>query len=441
MRTLGIDIGTTTISAVMVECEKREVLGKRTIAHQTFMKGHLSEAKIQNPGKIYELVKEAVQSLTEEFGQPECIGLTGQMHGMLYVDNEGNAVSPLYTWQDGCGDLLMEDGRSYAEVLRTTGGAASTGYGLVSHFYLQKNDRIPKNAVKMTTISDYIGMQLCERKEPVIAKDMAASWGCFDLENGDFLRDELKALGVDISYLPEIMEEHSVMGYIMDEKIPVIVSRGDNQASVLGAVESLKDTVLLNIGTGSQISVGTECYCDCSGSIEFRPCDKDISLLVGASLCGGRAYAMLEKFYRAVSGNEDEMYELMERQAREFLETCGLDEAWKIRTTFSGTRSNPQERGRIEGIGVDNFCPGAMTVGMIVGILDELHEMYLQMCKKTGRRAVYLAGAGNGLRKNKLMQELAETIFGMKIEISGCEEEAAFGAALYSGKAKIRKKM
>ena len=48
MRTLGIDIGTTTISAVMVECEKREVLGKRTIAHQTFMEGCLPECEAES---------------------------------------------------------------------------------------------------------------------------------------------------------------------------------------------------------------------------------------------------------------------------------------------------------------------------------------------------------------------------------------------------------
>ena len=80
---------------------------------------------------------------------------------------------------------------------------------------------------------------------------------------------------------------------------------------------------------------------------------------------------------------------------------------------------------------MENFCPGALTLGVIHGVLDELYEMYNEMCRITGRKATKLVGSGNGLRKNKLMQELAEEIFGMKLEIPLYQEEAAYGAALY----------
>ena len=104
------------------------------------------------------------------------------MHGMLYVDACGEAVSPLYTWQDGRGNLPLGDGRSSAEQLKDAGcGAAAGGYGLTTHYYLMKNDQLPANAAKMTTISDYIAMRLTERRTPVLGADMAASWGCFDL--------------------------------------------------------------------------------------------------------------------------------------------------------------------------------------------------------------------------------------------------------------------
>lgn len=435
MRAIGIDIGTTTASIIMMDAESGEILGSKTIAHNAFLEGHVPESKIQDAGKLYRAAEGAVIELSNEFGAPVCIGLTGQMHGMLYVDCEGEAVSPLYIWQDGCGNFKMDDGRSYAQTLRETGGAASTGFGLTSHFYLQKNSMIPENAVKMVTISDYVGMKLCGRKNPVIAKDMAASWGCFDLENGRFLIDEMEKVGVDTSYLPELLESHQVMGYTtgnVPNGIPVVVSLGDNQASVLGSVQDLCETVLINIGTGSQVSVGTERFYDVSGSIELRPCVGDTALLVGSGLCGGRAYAMLEKFYREVAGSTEAMYAMMAAQANDFKETYGTDAAWKVKTTFSGTRSNPDMRGSITNIGVENFHPGAMTLGMIQGILDELHEMYVEMCKATGKKATKLVGSGNGIRKNKLMQQLAEELYGMKMEIPLYQEEAAYGAALYS---------
>lgn len=431
MRVLGIDIGTTTVSVVMLDGESGAILGSRTVAHHGFLEGHIPQSKIQDPNRLYQVAKTAVEALSDTFGKPDCIGLTGQMHGMLYVDTQGEAVSPLYIWQDGCGNLPMENGETYAVYLRNTGGAASAGFGLTTHYYLQKNGMIPQNAAKMVTICDYVGMKLCKSRKAFIAKDMAASWGCFDLQKGKFLTQEMEALGLDTAYLPELMEAHGMMGRT-PEGIPVIVSLGDNQASVLGAVSDLCDTVLINIGTGSQISMGTEGYHDVSGAIELRPCVEGTSLLVGSGLCGGRAYAMLEQFFREVSGSEEAMYDRMAAQAAEFLEKQGVDAAWKVKTTFSGTRSDPDERGSITGIGVENFHPGAMTLGVISGILEELHGMYVQMCRVTGKKATKLVGSGNGLRKNKLMQKLAEEIFGMKLAIPQYEEEAAYGAALYA---------
>ena len=431
MRVLGIDIGTTTVSVVMLDGESGAILGSRTVAHRGFLEGHIPQSKIQDPNRLYQVAKTAVEALSDTFGKPDCIGLTGQMHGMLYVDTQGEAVSPLYIWQDGCGNLPMENGETYAVYLRNTGGAASAGFGLTTHYYLQKNGMISQNAAKMVTICDYVGMKLCKSRKAFIAKDMAASWGCFDLQKGKFLTQEMEALGLDTAYLPELMEAHGMMGRT-PEGIPVIVSLGDNQASVLGAVSDLCDTVLINIGTGSQVSMGTESYHEVSGSIELRPCVEGTSLLVGSGLCGGRAYAMLEQFYREASGSEAAMYDRMAAQAVEFREKYGTDAAWKVRTTFSGTRSDPAEKGSITGIGVENFHPGAMTLGVIGGILDELYEMYVQMCRVTGKNATKLVGSGNGLRKNKLMQKLAEEIFGMKLAIPQYEEEAAYGAALYA---------
>ena len=431
MGILGIDLGTTTVSVVMLDGESGAILGSRTVAHHGFLDGHIPEAKVQDPQRMVDVVKAAAAELEKEFGAPECIGLTGQMHGMLYVDTQGEAVSPLYIWQDGCGNLIMEDDETYALYLRKTGGAASAGFGLTTHFYLQKNGMIPETAAKMVTICDYVGMKLCGSSKAVIAKDMAASWGCFDLCEERFLTEEMKTLGVNISYLPELMEKHEPMGYT-PEGAPVIVSLGDNQASVLGSVSDLCDTVLINIGTGSQVSMGTESYHDVSGSIELRPCVEGTSLLVGSGLCGGRAYAMLEQFYREAAGSEEAMYDRMAAQAEEFREKYGSDAAWKVRTTFSGTRSNPAEKGSITGIGVENFHPGAMTLGVIAGILEELHEMYVEMCRVTGRKATRLVGSGNGIRKNKLMQELAEEIFGMPLAVPQYQEEAAYGAALYA---------
>ena len=440
MRAMGIDIGTTTVSVILLDSESGELFGSRTISHQAFMEGKLPVNRVQDAEKLYSLTEKAARELSEEFGKPDSIGLTGQMHGVLYVDKDGKAVTPLYTWQDGSGNEKYNETSTYAQVLRKKVGTAATGYGMTTHFYLSHNNEIPKEAAKMTTISDYVAMRLCDRKTPVLARDMAASWGCFDTENNQFLREKLETLGVRTDCIPEVTKGHGIIGNaVVDglDGVPVMASLGDNQASFIGSVQSLCDTVLVNIGTGSQVSFGTGGYYQTEGSIELRPCTDDSYILAGSGLCGGRAYAMLEQFYQQVlsaAGQTDSaaLYGVMEKEARAFLEKNSADAAWKIRTTFSGTRTNPEERGSITNIGVQNFTPGAMTVVMIAGILEELHEMYREMCRMTGSKALRLVGSGNGIRRNPLMQELAEKLFGMTLNIPKCQEEAAYGAALHS---------
>lgn len=442
MNIMGIDIGTTSISMVLLDMKTKELVAHETMNHGSFLQGETPEDKIQDPERIWKLVKEKADILIETYGLPAGIGLTGQMHGMLYVDAQGKAVSPLYTWQDGngnkplrgrtdkgCGKLL-DDGMNSVQYLRKYVGTAASGYGLTTHFYLQNAGKIPKNAVKMTTISDYIAMKFCGNKTPVIGADMAASWGCFDLKKREFRMEALKRAKVDVTYLPEVQRGYFIAGRT-DSGILVMGSVGDNQASFMGGVDSLCDTVLINVGTGSQVTFVSEQYVDCGGILELRPFTADSYILAGSPLCGGRAYAMLEQFYREVSGQTDRSYyDIMLRQAQEFIRQYGVGSAWKVETVFSGTRSNPEERGKITGISTENFHPGAMTVGVIRGILEELYRQYEKMCELTGKKAKRLAGSGNGFRQNPLMQELAQEMFGLKPELSKYQEEAACGAAL-----------
>ncbi len=416
---LGIDTGTTSISIAAID-SSGQLLEHRTLNHSSFIKGE-SFNKIQNPERILNFVNEILDDITKTLGTPSGIGFTGQMHGMLYVNAEGDSVSPLYTWQD-------QSGSETVKILRENGMKCSVGYGLSTHLYLQKARKIPNDAVKMTTISDYIAMKLCEKNSPVLSSDMAASWGCFNLRTHEFMYDSLRSAGVDVSYLPEVMKGYHVIGHTKDD-VPVLCSVGDNQAAVMGSLKNAKDdSVLLNVGTGSQISLVTNEYYDSEGDIETRPFGEDKYILSGAGLCGGRAYAMLEGFYESLCGYE--CYSMMLTNAESFIETHGMNDAWKVETTFSGTRSDPAKCGSISGIRVENFCVGALTVGVIRGIIEELHEYYTRMKAITGREAKYLAGSGNGLRKNRLMQRIACEMFGMEVHIPEYTEEAACGCAL-----------
>lgn len=416
--TLGIDTGTTSVSIAAID-SSREILDSITANHEAFIPGDFPESRVQDPERIRKIVMAGLESITQKYGQPSAIGFTGQMHGILYVDSHGDSVSPLYTWQDITGNDSLP-------ILRAHGLKVSPGYGLTTHLSLQRSGKIPSNAVKFTTISDYIAMTLCGNDSPVLSAEMAAGLGCFDAKAGKFMTDALKSAGVDVSYIPENVRGYKVIGKT-ESGVPVVCSMGDNQASFMGSVDDPENTLLVNIGTGSQVSFMTREFADASGDIELRPYG-DAYLLAGSALCGGRAYAMLEGFYREIAGRS--CYSLMAEHAESFLKSHALTQSWNVDTRFNGTRSNPEITGSITGITAGNFCPGAFTVGVIRGIVGELHGMYEAMRELAGRSASVIVGSGNGLRKNGIMQRIVGEIFGLEVRIPDGMEEAARGAAM-----------
>ena len=216
------------------------------------------------------------------------------------------------------------------------------------------------------------------------------------------------------------------------------VAIGDNQAAFIGSVTEPEHTVLVNIGTGSQISMLTDKPLKGGHPlVESRPFDGERYLLAGSCLCGGRAYAMLEYFFRkylSVSGVSDvSQYSLLNHLA---------DKGWQqgnilsVKTTFCGTRADPTVRGQIEGIGEENFTPEAMAAGVLCGMADELYDLFRMMPK---RPVHVLMASGNAVRKNPVLQRILSDRFGLVLQIPPYTEEAACGAALFGNKATKQK--
>lgn len=94
---------------------------------------------------------------------------------------------------------------------------------------------------------------------------------------------------------PDVCTEIEKLGTYRGRTVTTAI--GDNQASFLGAAGDEENTLLVNMGTGGQISVLSGQYFSGDG-IEARPFLNGKYLLAGASLCGGKAYALLEQFFR-----------------------------------------------------------------------------------------------------------------------------------------------
>ncbi len=428
---IGIDIGTTTVSAVVLDITERKTVEVYTIDNASDIASDFVWEKMQDASRISDRVFELLNSLLDRYPEVKTIGITGQMHGILYVDANGSAVSPLYTWQDGRAGLGSP---SFCQILEERSGyRLAPGYGLATHFANLMNGNVPNNAVKLCTIMDYIVMKLTDRKTPLMHSSDAASLGFYNIQTNAFDTDALIRAGIDPVVLPDITAENMIAGTW--NGIPVTVAIGDNQASFLGSVQDPEHEALANFGTGSQISVMNH---DTSGfqpdaAMEIRPFLKNSWLTSGSALCGGRAYALIERFFRqymsASGAAETEQYEVMNALACKGIES---KKYLHVRTTFCGTRNAPDLFGSICDISEDLLTPEAFIAGTLWGMATELHDMFLNMPHDHVNKLIV---SGNAVRKNTALRQMLKEVFDMEVRMPAHKEEAAFGAAMFSAMA------
>ena len=407
MKIIGIDIGTTSICGIVFDAESQNIVASKTLPNNSFIRTENSFEKIQNPDLIMDTVHEILDGFFSD--DIAAIGFSGQMHGIVYTDENADAVSPLYIWQDERAAMEYKEGESYAEHL-----GCFAGYGLATDFYNEKNGLVPENAKYLCTIADYAVMKVCGNKKPLVHITNAASLGCFDLLKNNFT--------IDNPRLPEVTAEFRSAGEY--NGIPVCVALGDNQASFIGSVSD-SDNALINIGTGSQISWLSDELVNAQG-VENRPFDGERYLAAGCALCGGRAFAMVEKLFREIANLVSDIEIKSAYSAIDKILSDKSETSLSADCRFCGTRNDPSVRGGIYNISEENFTAADIALSVLYGMADELYQMY----KNGGKKSDKLVCSGNGIRKNAALRKVVSDMFGCEIKIPLFEEEASFGAAL-----------
>lgn len=424
---LGIDIGTTTISAVVIDLENKTNIETYTLDNTAGIKPSRPYFNEQSPAIIYDKVINLIELIITGYPGIKSIGITGQMHGIVYIDKRGNAVSPLVTWLDKRADEKLKTDCTYCEKIHeVTNKRVYTGFGFATHYYNQLNRLVPSNAYSICSIMDYIVMNLTKQNRPLLHASVAASFGFFENKTLSFDKESILKLGMNNIALPNVTDEFLIAGNY--KNIPVAVAIGDNQASFIGAVEKPYETVLANIGTGSQISFMSD-FCETDGQLELRPLFKDKYILCGSTLCGGASYALLECFFRsyvkATHFEASSQYDILNKLAYDAYKQN--KKPLTVNTFFSGKRSDPNAQGSILNITRENFTPGQLALGFITGICKELYDF---MPINTEKKLI--VASGNAVRKNPIIKHVIEDMFGLPVRVSYNKEEASVGAALFS---------
>ncbi len=453
---IGLDIGTSKLAAVAWELQQSRLLAVEQTPN-VFARSAPVDSSEQDAEGLVTAAIALLRALTRRVelaqARPLALGVTGQMHGLVLVDSAGQTLSPLIDWRDGRGRHLCRlSGHSYIEefaarlgpqALVASGCYPATGYGGITLLRLLEEKALPLNAQALT-MQALLVQRLCGQAR--LDPSDAAAWGLFDVRQGArWIPDIAEALGLPAAgLLPQVMPTGSRAGDLLAQAarasglpkgLPVAVALGDNLAAFIGSAPQLADTLLMNLGTGGQMSVPIGAFVRAAG-LETRPLLPGSWLLVGASLCGGRAYEILKQFYQRI-GQElfgapapSDLYEIMNRLADSAADDCG---GLIVRPLFAGSRHNPSAKGSLEGLTASNLSPANLTRALIRGMVTELVEFYHQAVGIAGAQASWLVGAGNAVRNIAGVRQELERQLQMPLRLARSGEQAALGAALSGG--------
>lgn len=457
--TLGVDVGTTTITALALDTATGLVLASATLPNNAETTAPADKARGRSEWDAGRMARIACGALREATvalgarGAEVCgIGVTGQQHGTVLLDAALESITPFFNWQDqrgqervpGSDHTYVEEARGVlgSEAARRAGCALSTGYLGATLFWMRETGTLPAGATACF-IADFLGSVLTG-EPPVCDATNGASSGLLNLERRAWDDAMVAALGLPPEILPPVREAGERLGALtpraagatgLPAGIPVFVGLGDNQASFLGSVARRDESLLANIGTGAQVSRYTDRVHD-AAPLETRPFPRGGYLLVQAGLSGGRSYALLQRFFRQVGTQvlgieaEGDLYATMNALAAEA--PPGAD-GLRCEPAFAGTRHDPGRRAAWSGASEANFTPAHLVRALLEGMARSLREAGDHIRETTGAGWTRLVGAGNGLRENRVLAGIAAAEFGMPLAFPRHREEAAYGAALVAG--------
>lgn len=434
MKYVGIDIGSSTIRGLVYETQTSKGIDVAELPNDTHLPSGSVWEHTQDPNCILARTKSILNDLLSRHKRVKGIGITGQMHGILYLDRSGNPVSPLYTWLDRRGDAPLNGSNTAVDLIqRKTGYTVATGFGLVTHYYNAHTDNVPAAADRICTIGDYIALDLANLTEPIIEHSNAASLGLFNIQEQDFDRNSLEDLCLGGSNLPKLyIYGQGPIGQTPDG-INVFPAIGDNQASFVGSVQDFPSSVLFNLGTGGQLSCYSKEYL-LFPKLEIRPFFNKGYLLVGIALAGGQSFVLLKDFFIETlkwvgcEAKTQDFYEVMD--AVDISLELNNDPPI-VDTRFCGTREDPTIRGSIGNLTVENFTPQKITAAFMQGMVNELYNCFAILPVTLKKHIKTVVGSGNGVRKNRQIQELIKRRFNKPLILAQVEE-AAKGAAIFA---------
>jgi xylulokinase len=266
---LGIDVGTGGTRAVVVDGDDGRVLASATQEHVPFAEPQPGWAE-QDPDDWWVACQTAVREALELAGaQPVAVGLTGQMHGAVMLDDGDRVLRAAPIWCDQrtdaqCRSITEQVGE--ARLIELTSNPALTAFTAPKLLWVREHE--PETWARVRSVllpKDYVRLRLTGEH----ATDVADASGTllFDVANRRWSSSMLEALQLDERLLPAVYESPEVCGSVsaagaaatgLAEGTPVVAGAGDQAAGAVGMGVVRPGVVSATIGTSGVVFAATD---------------------------------------------------------------------------------------------------------------------------------------------------------------------------------------
>ena len=429
---IGVDVGTTGARAVAVD-EDGGVVATREATYPV-LTPHPGWSE-QDPEGWWQASREVLGAVTAMAAGDAIVGvgLTGQMHGSVFLDDAGEVIRPALLWNDQrtgaqCAEIEARVGRE--RLVELTGNPALTGFQAPKLLWLREHE--PEHHARVAHLllpKDHVRYRLTGE----LATDAADASGTslLDLRERTWSREILDALDVPAGWLPVVREGPDVAGVVggaiaaelgLPDGVPVAAGGGDNAAAAIGTGVTRPGVLSSSIGTSGVLFAHVDDpIVDPSGRIHaFAHAIPGAWCLLGVALSAGGSL----RWWRDVTGST---YDELVAEA----ETVPAgSEGLLFLPYLTGERTphlDPDASGAFVGL-TARHTRAHLTRAVMEGVVLAMRDG-LEIMRQLGVAPGEIRATGGGARSS-LWRAIQADVYGTPIRRVAVEEGAAYGAAL-----------
>lgn len=448
---LGIDVSTTATKALLIDEQGRVVAVAAT--EYPFDTPHPLWSE-QDPQLFWTGTVGSIRRVLAASGVAPAdiaaVGLTGQMHGLVLLDDAGAVLRPAILWNDQrtaseCAAIEERVGR--ARVLELTGNRVLTGFTAPKLLWVRANEpEVYARTAHILLPKDFTRYRLTGEFLSDVSD--ASGTSLFDVGQRRWSDEMLGALEVPRAWLPEVTESPVVSAHVSADAAratglaagtPVVAGAGDQAAGAVGTGSVRAGITSVVLGTSGVVFATSDTYrVEPEGRLHaFCHAVPGKWHLMGVMLSAAGSF----RWYRDVLGGPEQavaaqtgqdVYDILTAQAAQAPAGC---EGLIFLPYLSGERTpypDPDARAVFFGLTLRHgkaHLTRAVLEGVAYGLRDSL-ELVRALDAEHPVTQVVVSGGG---ARSALWRQIFADVFGAEIVTVNATEGAAYGAALLAG--------